>query len=188
MKRRILAQGDLDGACYLYSIANSVFALTSKRLTDAQWEKSLRALPFKLDDFLSRGGTKSLDDTPDYLESLCRNFLNEIKNTQFEITRNINISSKLLRSAIMDNQVAIVAIDDGKHWVSLVDADQKLFYLACSAAFGESTCSESKCSYSEQQSPNFHRVFNKTASFSELRIWKNNAFLIKNVVHVHPPT
>ena len=52
-----LAQGDLDGACYLYSIANSYFALTAKKITPAKWKASIRALPFKLDDFLSGQGT-----------------------------------------------------------------------------------------------------------------------------------
>ena len=178
MKRVILAQGDLDGACYLYSIVNSVFALTSMQLTTAQWRRSLRKLPFKLDDFLSGDGTKLIDETPCYLEGLCRNFLENIWRARFEITQLKRVASKSLLSAITDNQVAIVANDDGKHWVSVVDADQDLFYLACSAEFGNSG---TKCQYSEKHSPNFHRIFNKTASFAGLRIWNNYALLIRSV-------
>lgn len=66
MTRKIFAQGDLDGACFLYSIANSYVALTSKKLTCTQWKHSLRALPFKLDDYLTGKGTEALDDTPNY--------------------------------------------------------------------------------------------------------------------------
>ena len=176
MTRKILAQGDLDGACYLYSIANSYFALTSKQLTSAQWKHSLCASPFKLDDYLSGQGTEALDHTPDYLEGLCRNFLGEIKNARFEVTRSENVSSRSLRAALSEKQVVIVAFSDGDHWVSIVDADQQKFYLACSAV-----ALTSKAPYKEEKSPNFKRAFNKTSSFDDLRIWNKYALLVKNV-------
>ncbi len=176
MTRKILSQGDLDGACYLYSIANSFFALTSKQITAAQWRKALRALPFKLDDFLSGQGTEALDSTPEYFEGLCRNFLEELRNTRFQLSRHEKVSSKSLRSAIAENQVAIIAIEDGAHWVSVVDADQTQFYLACSAVPLNSTEQ-----YLEQRSPNFQRIFNRTSTFSNLRIWNKYALLVRNV-------
>ncbi|WP_157354269.1 hypothetical protein [Aromatoleum toluclasticum] len=178
MTRRIFAQGDLDGACYLYSIANSYVALTSKQLTGAQWKKSLRASPFKLDDFLSGSGTEALDGTPDYFEGLCRNFLERIRSTQFHLTRNENVTAKSLRASLTDNQVAIIAINDGEHWVSIVDADQNQFYIACSAAVLSSASP-----YLEQRSPNFQRAFNRTSSFADLQIWNRYALLVKNVTN-----
>lgn len=176
MTRRIFAQGDLDGACYLYSIANSYAALTFKQLTGTQWKHSLRALPFKLDDYLSGQGTEALDDTPDYFEGLCRNFLGRIRNTRFEVARSEKVSSSSLRAALTEKQVAIVAINNGEHWVSIVDADQQQFYLACSAV-----ALASKTPYKEERSPNFKRAFNKTSSFDDLRIWNKYALLVKNV-------
>ena len=176
MTRRIFAQGDLDGACFLYSIANCYVALTSKQLTSNQWKHSLRASPFKLDDYLTGQGTEALDNTPDYFEGLCRNFLGNIRNTRFEVTRRENVSSSSLRDALTDKQVAIIAINDGDHWVSIVDADKQQFYLACSAV-----ALASKTPYEEERSPNFKRAFNKTSTFDDLRIWNEYALLVRNV-------
>ena len=182
MNRKILAQGDLDGACYLYSIANSYAALTCKQLTGTQWKRSLRASPFKLDDYLCGQGTEALDDTQDYLEGLCRNFLGRIPNTQFEVTRREDVSPRLLRAALTEKQVAIVAINDGDHWVSIVDADKKQFYVACSAV-----ALASKTPYIEERSPNFQRAFNMASSFDDLRIWTRCALFVRDMSPTHNP-
>ena len=183
MTRRIFAQGDFDGACYLYSIANSYVALTSRQLTAKQWKKSICASPFKLDDFLTSDGTKSLDDNLDYLEGLCRDFLNGIRKTQFQVTRK-KVSETSLRASLTDKQVAIVAIDGGDHWVSVVDADAEQLYIACSAmALSDKTKTplEERVEEGEGVSPNFQRAFNKKSSFANLKVLANYSLF---VIHV----
>lgn len=85
------------------------------------------------------------------------------------------MSPRSLRTSITEDQVAIVAIDNGEHWVSVVDADQQHFYLACSA-----TALNSKGEYVEKKSPNFDRFFNRTASSADLKIYKDYAVLVRS--------
>jgi len=172
MQRKILAQGDRDGACFLYSIANGYSALTSKQLSRDKWRKSINAIPFRIDDFLSGRGTENLDDKPEYFEGLCRDFL----SNEFEVTGKKNISEKSLRTHITKNQVAIVAIENGEHWACIVDADNELFYIACSAA-----ALESHTTYAEKKSLQLDRFYNSKLSFTELKLWNSYALLINKI-------
>jgi hypothetical protein len=169
MSRKILAQGDRDGACFLYSIANSYSALTSKQLSRDKWRKSINAIPFRIDDFLSGRGTEKLDDNLEYFEGLCRDFL----SNEFEVTGKMNVSEKSLRAHITEDQVAIVAIENGAHWVCIVDVDNELFYIACSAA-----ALESQTKYTEEKSLKLERFYNSKLSFTELKLWNSYALLI----------
>ncbi|HEX5392774.1 MAG TPA: hypothetical protein VFW68_05830 [Rhodocyclaceae bacterium] len=179
MKRTIYTQGDLDGACFLYCLANSYVALTGKGMTSAQWRKSLKSVPFRLDDFLSGDlGTGYLNDDFNYLEGLCHNFLQGAGNAErFEVTsKKQNLTLRSLKASISDEQVAIIAIEKGNHWVSVVDADKDRFYIACSAE-----ALNAKHKYAESVSPNHHRHFNRTASFAEFEIYKDSGLLVRCV-------
>jgi len=174
--RKILSQGDRDGACFLYSIANSYYALTKQQLSEAQWKKSINAILFKLDDFLSGRGTEKLDYNPEYLEGLCRKFLPQNNKINFEIAAVKDTTEKSLQKILTNNQVVIAAIDGGNHWVCMVDSDKSQFYLACS-----NTDLNSEEKYYEATSPNFERPFNKTSSFNELELWGGSMMVVKIV-------
>lgn len=176
MKRKILAQGDRDGACFLYSIANSHMALTKKQVTQKKWEESIAAIPFRVDDFLSGNGTLRLDDNVVYLEELCRDFLEKIQPDQFKITSKNANSDNSLRGLITHQQVAIVAINEGLHWVSVVDADETYFHIACSAA-----ALELGGEYTELKSDKFQRAYNLKLLFEDLKLWGNYALLIRRI-------
>lgn len=178
MKRRISAQGDFDGACFLYSIANSYSSLVGRQLTENQWKGALRSMPFRLDDFLCNEGTGSLRDNSNYFEGLCRNFLEGTKNNRLQITRRENITSRSLQALVTENQVVIVAINNKGHWVSVVDVDRSQLYLACSAALS------SKAPYTEESSPNFRRAFNNQGTFEDLDVWGECALVVQVVTNV----
>lgn len=176
MSRKILAQGDRDGACFLYSIANSYWALTHKQLTRKKWKKSVHAIPFEVDDFLSERGTERLEENPEYFEGLCRDFLNQIQTNKFEIAGKNAISEKSLRRLITSDQVVIVAIQKGAHWVTIVDVEERSFDIACSAT---ALCLGPK--YREKKSDKFGRTYNKKLSFQELKLWNSYAILVKRI-------
>jgi hypothetical protein len=176
MMRKISAQGDFDGACFLYSAANAVAALTGRKLSNTQWHKAIQTFPFKADDFLTcLVGTESLSDRPIRLEKIVRHFCKQRASKSFTVSRKRGIeTSKLLREAIKYDSVAIVAIKRGGHWVCIVDSDDSHFYISCSA---EALCAGAK--YKEAKSPNLGRIFNRTSTFVELEIWNEYALLVR---------
>jgi len=94
-KRKILAQGDRDGACFLYAIANSIQALRDKPVSQDKWLKCVLQLPFKLDDFLAGCGTKKLDDNPIYFEIFCEEYL-KVLDVDSKIVSHANICGEIM--------------------------------------------------------------------------------------------
>lgn len=69
--KNIYAQGDLDGACFLYSTANAYRALTGKNIGKSAWANAMRGVFFP-EDFLdggARGGTERYRDNPMLFET-----------------------------------------------------------------------------------------------------------------------
>ncbi|GGB55159.1 hypothetical protein GCM10011502_30130 [Oceanisphaera marina] len=59
--RKILSQGDMDGACFLYAVCNAYHALSGRKATAKRWRESLKWIPFA-NDFISDGGTWRYDE------------------------------------------------------------------------------------------------------------------------------
>ena len=170
--RRILSQGDRDGACFLYGIANGIQALTNKPLSQGQWDKCIQQLPFRLDDFLSSLGTEKLDDNWLYFEAICNEFLRKLRMHAKVVTRSNIDSSEVIERVVSRRSAMLAAIGDGEHWVAIVDAKKEEIYMACSATFG------GKAPYSESRSPRLNRVFNLQKRFNELRLYENRGLII----------
>lgn len=169
MNNKILAQGDLDGACFLYSIANAHLALTGKKPTQSQWKKFILNSPFRMEYFLAGEGTGFLRNNSKDFEAICQDFL----GSNFIITSDSNVSESTIKKKINNKSVAIVASDNGNHWVCLVEANEE-FNIACSAeALGKGI------KYKEERSKRFSRPFNKTESFNNLEIWENYAIFVQ---------
>lgn len=177
MTRKISAQGDFDGACFLYSIANAVAALTGSQLSAAQWKKSIKTLPFRVDDFLTCLGTDSLNGRQIYFDEISRHFCEQSKDNSFAVSSKDGIKTATsLRNTITEGSVAIVALHEGAHWVCVVDADASHFYISCSAE-----ALRAGTTYMEARSPNLGRVFNRKSKFAEMNIWKKYALVIQCV-------
>lgn len=173
IKRKILAQGDRDGACFLYSLANATSALSQKDVTQAKWVKCIRALPFDMSDFIAGRGTEKLDPCSLYLESFSHSFMSAL-NISPEISWKENITSvKKLKNLINSNQVFILSIDGDSHWVAVVDVEGDTVFIACSAE-----ALNGVQPYSEKESPDLKRIYNKSVLFSELGIENGFGLLI----------
>ena len=172
--RKILAQGDRDGACFLYSIANAAFALTDKVVTQSKWVKGIRALPFEMSDYIAGRGTEKLDLKPHYLEGFCQDFL-AVLGVNAKVSWHEGLKSTAeLKNILTPRQVFLMVIDDDAHWVAMVDADDKdAVFIACSA---EALNGDSP--YLEESSPRFNRLYNKQLKFAELRAEKGYGILI----------
>lgn len=171
--RKILAQGDRDGACFLYAIANSIQSLKDKPVSQRQWGKCIQQLNFNLDDFLAGRGTEKLDDNPIYFELLCKEFL-KVLNVKLKIVSHVDISSSadLKRHVLLDSAM-LATIYGGAHWVAIVDVNGDDIYMACSAQ-----ALSGRSPYREARSPQLNRVFNLKLKFDELDLWKNYGLLI----------
>lgn len=173
--REILAQGDRDGACFLYAVANSIPALLNKLLSQDQWGQCIRQLPFKLDDFLAGRGTEQLDDNPIYFEIFCEEFL-KVLNVDSKIVSHADISSSAdLKRLVQQDSVILATIYGGDHWVAVVDAQGDDIYMACSAQ-----ALSGKAPYREAKSPRLNRIFNLLLKFDDLDLWKNYGLLISH--------
>lgn len=173
-KRKILAQGDRDGACFLYSIANAVGALACKSVDRDEWLEGIRALPFDMRDYLAGSGTENLDTNQHYLEGFCQNFLVAL-GVKTKITWHEGIKSTVeLKNILSPYNVFIMAVYKNDHWVVIVDTDEKdSVFIACSAEALDGTYP-----YNEEISSRYHRAYNKKATFSELGAGKGYGLLI----------
>ncbi|OYW40426.1 MAG: hypothetical protein B7Z35_01165 [Hydrogenophilales bacterium 12-61-10] len=172
-KRQVLAQGDRDGACFLYAIANAAGALRGKVITHTQWLKCIRSLPFDMGDFMAGRGTEKIDWKPHYLEGLCRDFLAALDVRSEVSWRDELTSPKQLRNLLITNQVFVMGVYDDNHWVTVVDAVGETIYAACS-----SEALDGEREYLETSSPRLARVYNKQGTLAELRAEKAYGLLI----------
>jgi len=164
-ERLILAQGSRDGACFLYSLANAVQALTEMNFNEKTWGAAVRSLPFDMGDFLAGRGTEKLDDEPDLLISLARIFI-KTSGSAIELKWMHGVSDILtIKKQLSKESLLVIEVDDGAHWVTVVDTADGLILSACSAMALSSTEP-----YSELTSGVYGRRFNRQDSIAELKI------------------
>lgn len=163
--RKILAQGDRDGACFLYSAANAGFALTGKKISMASWTKAVRSTPFDMNDFMTGLGTERLEQ-PAYLENLAADFLS-YTNKKIDINYFENIPElKQIRRFVDDSSVMILGVYKDTHWLTVVDIKDDNFYCACSSL----ALSVNNEKYFELKSPNYERYYNLMLPLSKLEV------------------
>jgi len=137
---KIYRQGRFDGACFLYSIANAVYALTSREISDKKWDEMIDHMPFPVDFLKNDGGTTRYDDKHTIYEFALSNAL-AIFNTRLKLEL-VNIkNSKDIKNHIDKQSVVIFATkggptkyqkDIGSHWVVGVACDTQNINIACS--------------------------------------------------------
>jgi hypothetical protein len=130
LNRIYLMQGDLDGACFLYSIANSVVALTSRKPTVNQWGKALQYIPFSHDFLSGKVGTKNYDDRSELYGFAVAQALSEYSpKNEYDVTTHPNMKSiEEVHKLISSNSVVILNIS-GEHWICVVDVDKQISTL-----------------------------------------------------------
>ena len=171
--RKILSQGELDGACFLYSIANAAAILTEKSMRK-KWKPFINTLPFKTDQFLNGDGTKSLNDNQHLFETIANEFF---KTSKIDATCESKIikTHKELREEITGTSIAIACINDGEHWLTICEVDSKYAYTACSSAL-----IDSPSNYLEKPSEKLKRIYNRQISLANIKAYRDY-YLIINI-------
>lgn len=171
-KRVIYSQGYFDGACFFYSLANAARCVTGKAVPEKAWHRAIRESPFRIEDFLSGDGTTRLDGSAIALTLAGQMFLDELGVELHLGLLEGAISPSVVAESAGKDQVIITAIDDGSHWVPIVDSMEGEACIACSLALHDWSVQ-----YYEQISQN-KRVFNVARSFRGLKIWSGPSFMV----------
>lgn len=177
MDRKFLIQGDLDGACFLYSIANSAVLLSSRKPTTKQWGNALQYIPFSADFLNGELGTKNYDDQHEIYSFAIKQALSE-----FSPSKNYKIKSypqfekiEDIKNLISSSSVVILNIN-GDHWVSVSDLSisKKSLFTVCS------DLGDRVNNYQENLCDNYGRYYNKVYTLnSDFNIHKTSVVQIK---------
>lgn len=181
--RKIYAQGDLDGACFLYSIVNAYAALTKKEPPFPNVCRAFRQVDFP-QDFLSgnTGTTDNYDKNHSKLKENIERIISILGDERI-ITSQVfdNLLDVDLSDFVNDNSVLIVRYKgDSKfaigidHWVCVVAYEKhfKTMHIACSVRL-QKACMGGNCDYREVFHQNFSRWSNDKLST------KNKHYLVR---------
>ncbi len=174
---KIYSQGDLNGACFLFSIANAYKALSHKEITQRAWSKAMKEV-FFLEDFMDSAlGTARFNDNPDLFKIVIQQMLNSFSDKEFEVNYMKCNTISAVKKLISANSVAIFCFklenDKGKeiinHWTCGVDVTEKPagIQVACSS-----------CKNEPQKSNNYNRWYNEirvkenTTAISEVSVFQ----------------
>ena len=171
MNRNILSQGDLDGACFLYSIANAYIALSHEKPNNSKWNDFLKRwdhatefIPFLRDFFSSTktySGSGRYNKYEKLFESTIEVLLRELtrdKPLRFAVMSHPDITEKNEISDLIDENSVVFTCSDEEHWVCCVASEKKKIYCACSYEFIRPKRNE----YAENHHKDFNRYSNTT--------------------------
>lgn len=157
--RRIYAQGDLDGACFLYSIVNAYAALKHQGPEFAAVSRAFAQVDHPA-DFLSGivGTTGQYDQKYVLLEDNIRRVLTLLGGGTFSVRRIAErYSVDMLEELLGENSVVVLRymgcskfLSDMDHWVCAVEYDtgDKTVHVACSTRL-QRACDGVACAYAE---------------------------------------
>jgi len=158
-KRKIISQGELDGACFIYALANSFLSLTGKKPTQSKWDKAIDALQFKEDFLKGNVGTERCFKEEVDMRLISENFLKGLsKQTkhEFSVAYHDQITRSDEMTPLIDKDSVILFCIDEEHWVvgSSYCEDLKTLNIACSFQYIENSC------YFEKIDSTFDRPYN----------------------------
>jgi hypothetical protein len=170
-KRKIYSQGEFDGACFLYSVANAIRAVTGKGISRADWQRAVSGMPFETTEFLDGFGTGKLDRFPDTLSVFAGSFARSLRSTvAIETLPRLTVGD--ITAGISSGKVAIASIDAGDHWLVILDVVDGVAFCACSWEFNSG-----RATYDELPTDNGH-IFNLERPVADLKLWKGPGFLL----------
>jgi hypothetical protein len=144
---------------------------TDKRLRQERWSEMVSFL--YAGDFLDGSkGTENFDDNFDLLEQVaheCISLLDPGTKYVVKVRNHLSYARNFCQLMMKDTVLLLPTLE---HWYYLVDAQNKLAYLACSAAW------QSRGKYGEDTSPRLGRIYNKTIALKKLKIYQETAILI----------
>ena len=149
-RRRIHAQGDLDGACFLYALGNAYTALTGQIPEPQRWDRAIGSIKHPV-DFLKPcvGTTDHYEKDLRLLEDAAISFLDHLAGTQsaFRVQRDSEADNLEGLASLVDSKSVAVFwhrgatefVDQGDHWVCAVAAEETplVVHVACSIRHGD---------------------------------------------------
>ncbi|GAB3102554.1 hypothetical protein G8770_10300 [Aestuariicella hydrocarbonica] len=169
MNRKLKSQGDFDGACFLYSIANAVISLNDT-VTVENWSHAISSLP-KAGLFLRQNvGTLAFDDDGKKLEGVAQRFLKSLSSNKFKVVLDPGNRQKIDR-LIDENTVAIVSTPE--HWFVVTEVHDNTVFVACSDTFNAHGHKQP-----EERSPKFGHISNLRIKLSDLRVYGRMIFRV----------
>ncbi len=164
MKRLIKAQGDLDGACFLYTLVNAVNCLRGRAIPAGAWQRLVGAI-YDPRDFLSGDvGTDRIDQYPDLIAKVIGDYVSLLdRSNAYRVERisDLDPRNMLTGRSLSRNNVLVVATQE--HWFAVVDVDQDEALTACSAEY-----LISPGRYIEEDSTRLQRRYNSRKSINAL--------------------
>ena len=173
MYRFIRSQGDLDGACFLYTVFNCAQTLLEKKLKPTHWARLVDASSSPL-SLLGGGGTALIDEQDDLLRELTASYLS-ILGCPAKVSLLVDLRDGLLPQRMDENSALI--LDDGAHWYCMVEASKDMAYVACSAVW-----QENPNKYKELKSPRLQRRYNLAVDARDMTFFRHRAFLVRRVI------
>ncbi|PBP64981.1 hypothetical protein PSYCIT7_013835 [Pseudomonas syringae Cit 7] len=170
-KSKIYSQGELDGACFLYSVANAIRAVTGRAISRPDWRRAIERLPFRTHEFLSGYGTGVLDQHPDALVAFAKSFAGSLRSTVV-MEPLLRLSAGEMEAALEEGKALIVSVDKGEHWVAIVEIADGLAYCACSWEINKKSPA-----YTERMTSS-GRTYNVIKPVGALKLWKGPAFAL----------
>jgi hypothetical protein len=173
--RFIRSQGDLDGACLLYSLANATQTLTGRQVQVAEWSAMIQSLSSTSDFLDNTAGSRASDCDKVAQEALARNALGILSPIQ---TLTVETKEKLRNGSLTlakPEEGSVLVCANQQHWFCIVDSDDQFAYVACSWVW-----QLNPAEYTEQVSPRLHRVFNDAVPLKELEFFKNRALVVRS--------
>lgn len=173
LERFIKSQGDLDGACFLYTLVNAVNCLRGLEIQSPDSWQRLIGDVYDPRDFLRNGiGTARIDEFPEIITRLIGDYVTLLDPSCDYSVKCVKIQDKTrMRRRRLVSQNAVLLVDDGEHWYVLVDVDQGQVFAACSG-----TLYMNPQGYVEAKSPNLGRTYNTSFELGELVLHKGIAY------------
>lgn len=135
----ILSQGDLDGACFLYSLTNAALCLgltVTEEQLKRRWASALDVITDPVHYLNSKKGTAG-NRSAACEQELAIDFLHALAPNRFDVEL-LDTSINLLHIARKHlNAETVLVVDNGAHWFCVVDIDGSTLHAACSARWNE---------------------------------------------------
>lgn len=173
--RFIRSQGDFDGACLLYSLANATQALTRRQVLIEDWSAMIQSLTGASNFLDNVAGSKDTDSDQVAQEVLAKNILLLLSPTLLLTAETvIKLKDGSLRR-IAPSADTVIVCSNQQHWFCIVDSDDHYAYVACSWVW-----QRDPGSYVERVSPRLGRIYNDVVKCKDLEFFENRALVVSH--------
>jgi hypothetical protein len=182
-ERKLVSQGEFDGACFLYAIANAFICLANIKPTQDKWDKAIDSLPFKEDFLKGKVGTgrcfEEKINMAEVVSNVLVQFSKSTKSTKFKfkVTLHEKITDKNELCGLISNNSLVLFCFDKEHWVigSSCNKNKEILHISCSSQLTETSI------YNEEDDKIFGRPYNALTKKKNLNC-KGTVFSIKRVI------